>query len=145
MPTRAWLKLGVYMTVASSMFTMILGLWLWILTLRTKEDFEPLWIAQSSAVQGLMQTQFNCCGYFNSTSPAFVTDPTCPSPAAAALMQGCASPISSFLNVFIDVIFTGIFGMVGVDAVFIVAAACLLKERKEAERFRDIDEKSGLL
>lgn len=140
-----WTKLGVYMTVFSSLFTMVLGLYLWVMTLRTKEDFEPLWIAQTSEVQDLMQTQFNCCGFFNSTSPAFVTDATCPSPAAAALMQGCGSPISSFLNVFIDEIFTGIFGMVGVDAVFIVAAACLLKDRKEKERFHDIDEKSGLL
>ena len=86
--------------------------------------------------------QFSCCGYFNSSSPAFVTNPMCPSPAAAALMRGCATPITSFANIFIDDIFTAVFGMVGIDAVFIMATACLLKERKERERFRHIDEKS---
>jgi hypothetical protein len=115
------------------------------MTLRTKESFQLLWTAQPAAVQDLMQTQFECCGYLNSTSPAFVTDATCPSPAAAALMKGCSAPITSYLNVFIDDIFTAVFGMVGVDAVFVVAAACLLKDRKERERFRHIDEKSGAL
>lgn len=90
--------------------------------------------------------QFNCCGYFNSTSvPFFVTDATCPSPAAAALMRGCISPIASFAIVFLDSIFTGVFGMVGVDAVFIMATVSLLKERKERERFRHIDEKNGVM
>jgi len=58
-------------------------------------------------------------------------------------MRGCATPITSFANIFLDDIFTAVFGMVGIDAVFIMATACLLKERKERERFRHIDEKSG--
>jgi hypothetical protein len=127
------------------MFSMILGVVLWIMTLKTKENFQVLWIAQPAAVQDLMQTQFQCCGYLNSTSPAFVTDATCPSPAAAALMKGCSAPIAAYVNVFVDNIFTAVFGMVGVDAVFIVAAACLLKDRKERERFHHIDEKTGVL
>jgi hypothetical protein len=70
--------------------------------------------------------------------------PTCPSPAAAALMTGCATPLSRFSNTFIDNIFTAMFGVVGVDAVLIIATACLLKERKEMARFRHIDEKTGV-
>lgn len=88
--------------------------------------------------------QFQCCGYFNSTSPAFVTDVTCPSPAAAALIKGCASPLTSFTNVFVDNIFTAVFGMVGIDVGMIMAIACLIKDRKERERFRYIDEKNGV-
>lgn len=60
-----------------------------------------------------MLPQFNCCGYYNYTTPAFVTDLTCPSLAAAALLRGCGTAISSFGNVFIDNIFTAVFGMVG--------------------------------
>lgn len=59
-------------------------------------------------------------------------------------MRGCVSPISSFANVFLDTIFTALFGMVGIDFVFVMATACLLKERKEMERFRHIDEKHGM-
>ncbi|KAG6367277.1 hypothetical protein INS49_001464 [Diaporthe citri] len=142
MPTRGWLKLSGYMLVVNAVFSVILGLYLWILTLRTKETLSPLWNAQAPRVQDLMQTTFACCGFFNSTSPAFVTDPTCPSPAAASLMRGCAGPLSSFANVFIDNIFTAVFGMAGIDGVLILATACLLKDRKERERFRYIDSKT---
>ena len=164
-PTRSWLKFNALLATSCGIFSLVLGLFLWILTLKTKEAFGPVWSTQTSQVQDLMQTavslppegvgmrwlfwamltrgQFGCCGYLNSTSPAFVTDPTCPSPAAAALMRGCATPIASFANVFVDDIFTGVFGMVGVDVVLIMAIACLLKERKERERYRHIDEKSG--
>lgn len=144
-PARIWLKLGGYMVTICAMFSMIIGLYLWILTLRTRVDFAPIFAAQPNNIKGLMQTTFNCCGYFNSTSPPFERDAVCPSPAAAALMRGCATPITAFANVFIDNIFTAVFGMVGIDAVFIVATACLLKERKERERFRHIDSKTNAL
>ena len=113
MPTRGWLKLGGGMVTVSALFSLVIGLYLWILTLKTKQDMSALWIAQSAEVQELMQTQFKCCGYFNSSSPAFVTNPTCPSPAAAALMPGCSTPLTSFANIFIDNIFTAVFGVVG--------------------------------
>jgi hypothetical protein len=58
-------------------------------------------------------------------------------------MRGCAGPISGFANVFLDNIFTALFGVVGFDVVFIMATACLLKDRKERERFQHIDEKHG--
>lgn len=87
--------------------------------------------------------QFECCGYFNSTSPAFVTDSVCQSPAAAALQRGCVGPVSSFANIFLDNIFTAVFGFVGIDALLIICLTMVLKDRKERERFRHIDEKSG--
>ncbi|CAN8100606.1 unnamed protein product [Discula destructiva] len=143
MPTRGWLKLSGYLVVLNAIFSIIIGLYLWILTLRTKDTFSPVWNVQTPAVQDLMQSTFGCCGFYNSTTPAFVTDSTCTSPAAAALMRGCAGPISSFANVFVDDIFTAVFGMAGIDAVLLLATACLFKDRKEAARFRYIDAKSG--
>lgn len=56
MPTRGWLKLSGYMLVVNAVFSVILGLYLWILTLRTKEALSPLWNAQQPRVQDLMQT-----------------------------------------------------------------------------------------
>ncbi|KAI1181302.1 tetraspanin [Nemania sp. FL0916] len=141
--SRSWLKAAAFLVVVDAIFTLVIGLDLWIFTLRIKDTFSKLWLAQPAEVQGFMQTAFECCGYFNSTSPAFQRDATCPSPASAALMTGCATPLSQFSNTFIDNIFTALFGIVGVDAVLIIAAACLLKERKEMERYRHIDEKTG--
>ncbi|KZL63944.1 tetraspanin [Colletotrichum incanum] len=142
-PTRGWLKISGYMTTFCGLFSLVLGVYLWVLTLTTKNDFGKTWNAQDPAIQELMQTAFQCCGYFNSTSPAFITDAQCPSPAAAALQRGCATPITSFANVFVDNIFTAVFGMVGVDALLVVCTAMLLKDRKERERYRHIDEKAG--
>lgn len=142
-PARAWLKLSGALITFCGLFTLCIGIFLWVLTLRTKEDFFPIWMAQEPRVQDLMQTTFECCGYINSTSPAFVTNPLCPSPAAAALMRGCSAPVASFANIFIDDVFTAVFGMVGVDALLVMAIACLLKDRKERERYRHIDEKTG--
>lgn len=56
MPTRGWLKLSGYFIVLSALFTVILGLYLWILTLRTKETFSPIYNLQTAQVQELMQT-----------------------------------------------------------------------------------------
>jgi len=55
-PARGWLKLGGWMTTICGMFSLILGLYLWILTLKTKEDFAPLYFAQPPEIQELMQT-----------------------------------------------------------------------------------------
>lgn len=143
MPARGILKVGGYMVTFCAIFTMCVGVFLWVMTLRIREEFLAVYVAQDPSVQGLIQTSFECCGYNNSTVPAFVTDSTCPSPAAAALMRGCATAISSFANIHIDSIFTVVFGIVGIDAIFVLCIACLLKERKERERYRHIDEKSG--
>ncbi|KAL2269520.1 hypothetical protein VTJ83DRAFT_1704 [Remersonia thermophila] len=142
--SRLSLKIAGWMSVVCMIFTLILGLYLWILTLKTRVDFFPRFVAQPDYIKSLMQIEFECCGYFNASSPAFVTDSTCPSPAAAALMRGCAAPITGFANVFVDNIFTALFGVVGFDALFIMATACLLKDRKERARFQHIDEKNGL-
>ncbi|POR32560.1 Uncharacterized protein TPAR_07236, partial [Tolypocladium paradoxum] len=142
-PVRGWLKVGGYMITFCGLFTLCVGVHLWVMTLRVQESFFPTFLAQDPAVHQMIQKSFGCCGYFNHTTPAFVTDATCPSPAAAALTRGCATAISGFSNVFIDRLFTAVFGMVGVDTVLILAIACLLKDRKERERYRDIDEKTG--
>lgn len=142
-PTRGWLKISGFLVTACATFAMCLGVYLWVLTLRTKSDFAQIWWEQAPEVQNLMQSSFSCCGYFNSTSPAFVTNDLCTSPAAAALQRGCASAITTFSNTLIDDIFTAVFGMVGVDVILIMGITCVLKDRKERERYRHIDEKTG--
>ncbi|KZZ93262.1 Tetraspanin [Moelleriella libera RCEF 2490] len=142
-PARGLLKAAGYMVTVCGLFTLCLGVYMWIMTLRLKDGFFPTYTEQDGAVQSLMQQSFQCCGYYNATTPAFITDVTCPSPAAAALFPGCGSAISSFSNIYIDTLFTALFGMVGVDALLILALACLLKDRKERERYRHIDEKTG--
>jgi hypothetical protein len=159
-PMRGWLKISGWFVTVCGLFTLSIGVFLWVLTLRTQDLFSDIWLSSSPEVQSLMQTsvragplplpppptdpqQFQCCGYFNSTSPAFVTNDICPSPAAAALQRGCLGPVSSFANIFLDNIFTAVFGFVGIDALLVISVTMVLKDRKERERFRHIDEKAG--
>lgn len=91
-----------------------------------------------------------------------MTNDVCPSPAAAALLRGCQTAVANFGNVELDDIFTALFGVVGkscrehplhmvqvlttvigVDVVFIMAIACLHKDRKEREWYRRVDQKKS--
>ncbi|EWY79835.1 hypothetical protein FOYG_17012 [Fusarium oxysporum NRRL 32931] len=141
MPARSILKVSGYMVTLCAIFTMCVGVFLWVMTLKIQEQFFNIYIAQEPEIQSLIQNSFECCGYFNSTTPAFVMDTTCTSPASAALLRGCAASTARFSNFHINNIFTVVFGIVGIDAIFILCIACLLKDRKERERYRNIDEK----
>ncbi|KAJ8066828.1 hypothetical protein OCU04_004210 [Sclerotinia nivalis] len=143
--TRGWLKLHGYMVVVCGLFTLIIGLDIWFGTLRSKESLLNTWNAQSPTTQSLLQEELSCCGYFNSTSvPAFVTDSTCPNAIIAATMPGCSAAFVKFDGLFLDVIFTAAFGIVGLDVAVIFGIAMLNKDRKERERYRFIDEKNGM-
>ncbi|KAG0651399.1 hypothetical protein D0Z07_1677 [Hyphodiscus hymeniophilus] len=141
--TRGWLKFTGYMTVICALYTMVVGLVIWFDTLRMRENLLPVWQALPASSQSLLQQEFSCCGYTNSTSPPFVVDTTCPNALVAAATVGCVGPFSSFGNNLLDLVFTGAFGIVGVDVVLIMATAMLLKDRKEKARYRHIDEKNG--
>ncbi|KFY10256.1 hypothetical protein V492_05110 [Pseudogymnoascus sp. VKM F-4246] len=84
-----------------------------------------------------------CCGYLSSNSPPFFQDSVCTGPLVAAQLSGCVGPFSTLANNFLDLIFTAAFGVVGIDVALILCIAMLLKDRKEKERYRHIDEKSG--
>ncbi|KAG6037243.1 hypothetical protein E4U41_005249 [Claviceps citrina] len=143
-PLRGWLKTGGYLVALCGCFSLCLGVYLWVMTLRLRDGFFGTYLELRPDAQSLVQQSFQCCGYYNASTPAFITDPLCSSPAAAALVRGCSTAISNFGNNLIEDLFTALFGMVGLDAVLILAIACLLKERKERERYRHIDEKSGV-
>jgi len=143
--TRGWLKFHGYLVVICALFTMIIGLTIWFDTLKTRKNLSNIWNAQPNTTQSLLQQKFNCCGYNNATSPPFfVPDSVCTTPLVAAANIGCVTPFVSFANNFLDIIFTGAFGIVGIDVALILTTAMLLKDRKEKERYRHIDEKQGV-
>ncbi|RAO64945.1 uncharacterized protein BHQ10_000957 [Talaromyces amestolkiae] len=142
--SRLWLQLQGWLVIVSGVFTLVIGLIIWIETLRTRAALNTSWGQQTSAVQSLLQQRFDCCGYYNSTSPPFVTDATCTTPLVAAEKEGCVGPFSSFVNSTLDAIFTAIFGIVALDMILLICVAVLSKDRKEKERYRLIDAKVGL-
>lgn len=167
---RGWLRTQGWLVVICATFTLGLGLAIWVETLQTRQNLSALWGRESPLIQSLLQqkvrglgmatgwprldvsiarresdkTQFDCCGYVNSTTPPFVQDSTCLNTLVAAQKGGCIGKFSSFANKYLDQIFTAAFGIVGVDVILVLCVAMVLKYRMEQERYRHIDEKNGL-
>ncbi|KIV91445.1 hypothetical protein PV10_05984 [Exophiala mesophila] len=138
---RTYLVAHCWGIVFSATFTLVIGLTIWFSTLETHKNLKPMWEAQSAETISMLQARFKCCGYDN---PAlFVRDDTCTTAATAARLGGCMIPFASFANRFLDIVFTSFFGFVAVDFLTLLAACCLIKDRKERQRYRLIDEKRG--
>ena len=141
---KGWLKLQGFLIIVCSFFTLVLGLVIWFTTLETRKNLSHVWGTQSPEVQSLLQQRFNCCGYTNSMEPPFITDNTCPNSLLASQKVGCVGPFSSFANVWLNLVFTAAFGIVGVDFLLGLCVVMVIKHRYELERYRHIDEKLGI-
>lgn len=145
LPTsRTWLKAHGWLVMVCALFTMVLGLMEWITTLTTRANLETIWGQQTPQIQSMLQQKFSCCGYLNSTSPRYVVDSVCTGDIIAATKEGCVSPFANFAERWINLLFTALFGIVGMDAVLILCAAMLIRYRKEQLRYRLIDQKWGM-
>ena len=123
--------------------SLVLGLFLWFDTLRTRSNLFPIYSGLDARGQSLIQQRFKCCGYLTAAKPPFVKDDMCTGAVMAAMMEPCVGPLSKYANGIEDVIFTAMFGVVGVDVLAILAVTMLLKDRAERERYRYLDMKSG--
>lgn len=138
---RTFLKLHAAGVIMAALLTLGIGLAIWFSTLETHKNLAPIWNKQPDSILSMLQTKFQCCGYDN---PAlFIKDSTCTSAATAARLGPCMAPFGVFANSFLDIVFTTFFGFVAVDMMLLLAALCLIKDRKEKERYRLIDEKRG--
>lgn len=140
---RTFLKIHGYTVVVCAIFTLILGLNIWFQTLRTRANLATVWGDQPTETQSLLQQRFNCCGYKNATTPPFIPDNVCTDTLVAANLQGCVGPFSTFANDLLRKVFTADFGIVAIDVVLLLGIACLVKDRKEKERYALIDAKTG--
>ncbi|KAF2873179.1 tetraspanin [Massariosphaeria phaeospora] len=140
---RGWLRAQGWLVVFSAIFTLGLGLTVWVETLETRRRLNDIWGGEAPLIQSLLQQKFDCCGYFNSTSPGYVTDAVCVSDLVATQKGGCIRPFYLFANKYLDQIFTAAFGIVGVDVLLVLCVAMVLKYRQEQERYKHIDEKNG--
>lgn len=60
-PARSWLKLSGFLVTICAIFTLCIGIFLWVLTLNSGNDFFDIWMEQDSSVQSLMQTSVCSC------------------------------------------------------------------------------------
>ncbi|MCJ1387306.1 phospholipid scramblase 1 [Xylographa bjoerkii] len=143
---RILLRISSWLLIACALVSLAAGLDIWYSTLQTRSNLSVMWAMQTPTEQSLLQQQFQCCGYLgaNSTSPAFQMDTMCTSAAVATQLGGCVGPFASFANSFLDIVFTSMFGIVALDGIMFLCTLVVLKDRVQKERYRLIDDKSGL-
>ena len=56
-PVRGWLKAGAYMVTLCALFTLCVGVYLWIMTLKVGDAFFDTYVDQEPAVHDLIQTR----------------------------------------------------------------------------------------
>lgn len=66
-PARGLLKAAGYMIAVNAVFSLIIGLDLWITTLKTKQEFFEIWTSQTPQIQSLLQTRVRA------SNPPFMT------------------------------------------------------------------------
>ena len=138
---RLWLRMTGLMIVICAHVTLLIGIIIWFSTLQTRANLGHTFAKQTPLKQSLIQQKFHCCGYLNNPP---TLDNVCTSTFVASQKVDCAGPFSNFANGFLDLIFTAMFGIVGLDMVFLLAVVVVLKDRAEKERYRHIDEKNGI-
>lgn len=57
MPLRGWLKASGYMVTLCGLFTLCVGVYLWVMTLNLKDEFFDTYLDQEPKVQDLIQTR----------------------------------------------------------------------------------------
>ncbi|KAF3936924.1 hypothetical protein ABW19_dt0207211 [Dactylella cylindrospora] len=139
-----WLRLHGWMTVVCSMFSLVLGLIVWVDTLAERATMSEMWVDVGPSIQTLLQQKFQCCGYMSSTDPMFVNDSVCTNALVAAQTQPCVGPFTAYEDTFYNGVFTAAFGFVGLDVLVLLCTAMVVKNRNEQRRYRRIDEKRGL-
>ncbi len=168
--SRGWLHIHSWSVFIASISLLAVGLKIWTITLNEKNNvFNAFNQTSALTIQALeervrtplmLQTytivQFNCCGFFNSTSPPFVISPNaCPDEAVAATRRGCVIPLQPYADLYLDRfcrvfnpangrLFSTLFGFVGIGTCAILSGAMLLKARTTEARYVRIAEK-GIL
>jgi len=146
MPTsRGTLHVHAWLVVFASLWLLVLGLIIWTLTLQEQNNIFTAYAhqtAQGSDAIFALQEKYNCCGFFNSTTPPFVISPNaCPDAATAANKTGCIVPLQPFADLFLDRLFTTLFGFVGIGTCTVLSGAMLATARSTEARYIRIAEK----
>lgn len=142
--SRTWLKAHSWLVVCCLLYTLVLGLYEWIQTLTTRANIEEMWAILPERKQGALQRKFECCGYLNWTSPMYFPDEMCSNDIVASTREGCVGPFSDYAERWLNLLFTGAFGIVGLDVLVLICAQMLMNSRKEQIRYQLIDQKWGV-
>ncbi|SCV69243.1 BQ2448_2263 [Microbotryum intermedium] len=134
------------------LLTMLTGSVIWIDTLQERAQLASLWLEQAISTQAYLQDQLQCCGYWNATPEGGFRAVAgfCGDPIKALEAMPCVGPVSRFADYMLNNIFTTdpyspyqIYGFTAIQLSLLLISICLIKIRREEDRFRALEEKEG--
>jgi len=142
-----------YMLVVDAIVVLCIGTFVWIFTLRQRNNFHPLYLALPDSSKAFIQDKFSCCGYFSGsdgvvpskfctvTQIAFTNalDPSDVHNSAAFCVEG----VTGFTDYTLNQIFSSCYGFMPLVLGLLLFTLCVINMRKEEERFKKIDAKRG--
>ncbi|ESK87532.1 tetraspanin pls1 family [Moniliophthora roreri MCA 2997] len=142
-----------YLLILDGLAIIIIGTFVWVATLRERDDFHIVYSRVPTSARVFIQEKFSCCGYFNGSDlnePSTFCNPTQTSFINALDPNDvnnskffCVTPVTNFADVTLNNIFTTIYGFMAVVLCLLLATLCVINMRKEEERFKRIDAKRG--
>jgi len=138
-----------YALLLDALGILVIGTFVWMFTLKERDNFHKLWLEATPASRIALQDQFKCCGYFNGSDIAEVGGSFCHSQqfisnlAANVTSNFCVSPVTNFADVTLNNIFTTVYGFMAIVLCLLLASLCVIKKRQEDDRFKKIDAKRG--
>ncbi|KAK7043751.1 hypothetical protein VNI00_008363 [Paramarasmius palmivorus] len=142
-----------YLLVLNSLAIIAIGTFVWIATLRERDDFHKVYANVPPQTRQFIQDKFSCCGYFNGAD--LVEDSTFCTLTKRTFINAldpndvnnskffCVTPVTNFADVTLNNIFTTVYGFMAVVLCLLLASLCVINMRKEEERFKRIDSKRG--
>jgi len=138
-----------YALLVDAIAVVVIGTSVWWSTLQAGANFHKLWLSASTNSRIVLQDQFKCCGYFNSTDAVAIGGNFCVSQDfvnslnATVESNFCVTPITKSAELTLNTVFTTVYGFMGVILCLLLATLCVIKRRQEEVRFKRIDEKRG--
>jgi len=142
-----------YILIVDAFVVLCVGTFVWIWTLRQRNNYHPLYAALPDTSIAFIQDKFSCCGYFNG-SDSVVSSHFC-TPAQIAftnaldptdvnnLNQFCVNAVTKFTDYTLNQMFSSTYGFMPIVLGLILFTLCIINMRKEDERFKRIDLKRG--
>jgi len=137
-----------YALLMDAIGILIIGTFVWFFTLQERANFHKLWLNATPVTRLTLQDKFKCCGYFNGTDLAEIGG-FCESQdfinglSPNVATNFCVTPVTGFADFTLNNIFTTVYGFMAIVLCLLLASLCVIKKRREDERFKKIDAKRG--
>ncbi|KAF8163062.1 tetraspanin Pls1 family [Crassisporium funariophilum] len=138
-----------YALLVDAIGIIVVGTFVWFFTLQERANFHKLWLEATPGTRIILQDQLKCCGYFDGTDQAEIGGAFCQSQAfisglaADVTTNFCVTPITNFADMTLNNVFTTVYGFMAIVLCLLLASLCVIKKRREDERFKKIDAKRG--